>query len=161
MNFIIFIQSFFMGFIGLLLCLGTMPADTYANNKGVAKVLIMKGNVIAIPPSGENIKLKKGMWVQEGAKIQTQKKSFIKLLFTDKSQMNLGPKSEMKIEKFPKKKAGIISLMKGSLRSKVTKNYLKNDNKKSKLFIKNQIRGNGCEGNRFWCYSYTFWCDQP
>ncbi|MGB0453602.1 MAG: hypothetical protein ACPGJV_07785, partial [Bacteriovoracaceae bacterium] len=58
----------------------------------VAKVQIIKGSVTAINADGSTEKLKRGAWVKEGAKIQTADKSFVKFLFKDKSQMNLGPK---------------------------------------------------------------------
>ena len=124
---------------------------TFANSKGVAKAIILKGNVEAFnPKTKEKKNLKKGSWVKEGFIIKTHKRSFVKFLFIDKSQMNLGPKSKMAITKFPKKKAGIITLMKGSLRSKVTKNYLDmKDKNKSKLFIKTKTAAMGVRGTDF------------
>lgn len=132
----------------LVICSQTL---TFANPKGVAKAIILKGKVEAYnPKTKKRISLKKGSWVQEGIMIKTHKKSFVKFLFIDKSQMNLGPKSQIAITKFPKKKAGIITLMKGSLRSKVTKNYLDMKNKnKSKLFIKTKTAAMGVRGTDF------------
>ncbi len=131
----------------LLLC---VEHSVLANN-GVAKAIILKGSVVAEnPTTKEQISLKKGSWVNEGFIVKTESKSFVKFLFIDKSQMNLGPKSEMAISKFPKKEAGIITLMKGSLRSKVTKNYLDNKDKdKSKLFIKTKTAAMGVRGTDF------------
>jgi hypothetical protein len=133
-----------------LLMVGTQTS-IFANTKGVAKAIILKGSVEAFnPKTKEKISLKKGSWVKEGFMVKTKKKSFVKFLFIDKSQMNLGPKSQMAITKFPKKKAGIITLMKGSLRSKVTKNYLDMKNKnKSKLFIKTKTAAMGVRGTDF------------
>jgi hypothetical protein len=129
----------------------SLSGHTLAQVKGVAKAIILKGKVVATnPKTKESISLKRGAWVKEGFVVQTEKKSFVKLLFIDKSQMNLGPKSQMAITKFPKKKAGIITLMKGSLRSKVTKNYLDiKDKKKSKLFIKTKTAAMGVRGTDF------------
>lgn len=131
----------------LLLCTGT----SVLANSGVAKAIILKGKVVAVnPTTKETVSLKKGSWVNEGFVVKTEPKSFVKFLFIDKSQMNLGPKSEMEISKFPRKKAGIITLMKGSLRSKVTKNYLDNKDKdKSKLFIKTKTAAMGVRGTDF------------
>jgi len=121
----------------------------YANDQGVAKVIIVRGKVVA-SLSGATSKITKGMWLKEGTSIQTAKKSFIKLLFLDKSQMNMGPESKLVITKFPKKKAGIITLMKGQLRSKVTKDYMNNTEKnKSKLFIKTKSAAMGVRGTDF------------
>lgn len=128
----------------------TLALPTWAN-KGVAKAIILKGKVVAVnPQTKKETPLKRGSWVEEGFIVKTQGKSFVKFLFIDKSQMNLGPKSEMAISKFPKKEAGIITLMKGSLRSKVTKNYLDNKDKdKSKLFIKTKTAAMGVRGTDF------------
>ncbi len=141
-----FLQKIFL-ITSLLLCVGTAAQA----NSGVAKAIILKGKVVAInPTTKETVSLKKGSWVNEGFLIKTEPKSFVKFLFIDKSQMNLGPKSEMEISKFPRKKAGIITLMKGSLRSKVTKNYLDNKDKdKSKLFIKTKTAAMGVRGTDF------------
>ncbi len=117
---------------------------------GVAKVIILKGNVQATNNDGSTVKLKKGMWLKEGAVVVTQAKSFAKLLFIDKSSMNVGPNSEMKIKEFPKSDAGIIQLMKGQIRSKVTKDYMNmKDKNKSKLFIKTKTAAMGVRGTDF------------
>lgn len=121
----------------------TMAAD------GVAKIIILKGDVKALV-NGKLTPLKKGSWLQEGSVVQTADKSFAKLLFIDKSTMNVAPKSEMKIENFPKSEAGIITLMKGQIRSKVTKNYMDmKDKNKSKLFIKTKSAAMGVRGTDF------------
>ncbi|OUR96975.1 hypothetical protein A9Q84_11610 [Halobacteriovorax marinus] len=142
-----FIKSLILTII-LGLCL---QSTALANTKGVAKAIILKGNVQAYnPKTKEKITLKRGSWVQEGYLVKTAKKSFVKFLFIDKSQMNLGPKSQMAINKFPRKKAGIITLLKGSLRAKVTKNYLDmKDKNKSKLFIKTKTAAMGVRGTDF------------
>ncbi len=122
--------------------------NTFAKTN-VAKVIIMRGNV-KVKQDGAVTTLKKGLWIKEGGIIQTAKKSFVKLLFIDKSSMNLGPKSKMVINKFPRKKAGIITLIKGQLRSKVTKNYMDIKSKnKSKLFIKTKTAAMGVRGTDF------------
>jgi hypothetical protein len=134
--------------ISILLISLLFSLEVFAAND-VAKVIIIKGDVKA--KFGEKITtLKKGSWIKEGAIVRTANKSFVKLLFIDKSQMNLGPKSKMVVNKFPRKKAGIITLMKGQLRSKVTKNYMDiKDKKKSKLFIKTKTAAMGVRGTDF------------
>jgi hypothetical protein len=74
----------------------------------------------------------------------------VKLIFIDKSQMNIGPSSEMKIESFSGKESGVIDLVKGKIRSQVTKDYLQIKEKdKSKLFIKTQNAVMGIRGTDF------------
>lgn len=121
-----------------------------AGDGDVAKVIIIKGKAQGTKADGTVIGLAKGTWLPEGVKVSTEAKSFVKLLFIDKSTMNVGPKSEMEITKFPKKKAGVISLLKGSVRSKVTKNYMEMaDKDKSKLFIKTKSAAMGVRGTDF------------
>ncbi|MCO4794486.1 MAG: FecR domain-containing protein [Bacteriovoracaceae bacterium] len=127
-----------------------LPAISFGAPDKVAKVIIMRGKVQAKTGANDSKQLKKGMWLSEGTIVKTSPKSFVKLIFIDKSQMNLGPKSQMKITAFPKKKAGIITLMKGQLRSKVTKDYMGIQNKnKSKLFIKTKTAAMGVRGTDF------------
>tara|TARA_R110002072_G_scaffold64203_2_gene159305 strand:+ start:149254 stop:150543 length:1290 start_codon:yes stop_codon:yes gene_type:complete len=115
----------------------------FANN--VAKVVIIRGSVTS-ELKGIKKKLKKGDWVKQGTTVRTSKKSFVKFLFVDKSQMNLGPESEMSIKTFEKDEAGIINLIKGKVRAKVSKNYMDINKKKSKLFIKTKNAAMGVRG---------------
>ncbi len=116
----------------------------------VAKVVILKGQVKAKLSNGSVIDVKPDASLPEGAVIQTAEKSFVKLIFIDKSQMNLGPNSQMVINAFPKKEAGIITLVKGQIRSQVTKDYMEMDDKsKSKLYIKTKTAAMGIRGTVF------------
>ena len=56
----------------------------------------------------------------------------------------------MTITAFPKKEAGIITLVKGQIRSQVTKDYMEMDDKnKSKLYIKTKTAAMGIRGTDF------------
>ncbi|MBT3235700.1 MAG: FecR domain-containing protein [Bdellovibrionales bacterium] len=121
--------------------------------KKVAKVIIMRGSVQKSSLSEKGAassKISRGMWLNEGDVVKTASRSFAKLLFVDKSQINVGPNSQMAITSFPKKKAGIISLLQGELRAKVSKNYMQiKDKNKSKLFIKTKTAALGVRGTDF------------
>lgn len=120
--------------------------------KKVAKAIIIRGNVHAITPDNKRIKLKKNDWLVEGTIVETSKKSFIKLLLVDKSGMNVGPSSKMKIEQFPAGKPGMISLLKGQVRTKVQKDHLASkDSKdaKSKFYLKTRTAAMGVRGTDF------------
>lgn len=114
----------------------------------VAIVKILKGNVVNYV-GGKPSALKAEDWVENGSIIKTTDKSFVKLIFTDKSQMNIGPNSLMKIENFTGKDSGVIDLVKGKIRSQVTKDYLQIDKNKSKLFIKTKNAVLGVRGTDF------------
>mgnify|MGYP003574887180 CR=1 FL=1 len=115
----------------------------------VAVVKMLRGEVDVLT-LGKTTKLKIDDWVESGAVVKTAEKSFVKLVFVDKSQMNVGPNSEMKIEKFSGEDAGVIDLVKGKIRSQVTKDYLQiKDKDKSKLFIKTPTAVMGIRGTDF------------
>lgn len=115
----------------------------------VAVVKMMRGKV-SVEVDGKVKALKKGDWIEEGQVVKTQKKSFVKLVFIDKSSVNVGPDSEMKVEKFSKKEAGLLNLVKGKIRSKVTKDYLEmSKGQKSKLYLKSPGAVMGIRGTDF------------
>ena len=130
-----------------ILCL-IFPLQTFASQ--VAKVILLKGQVSEINSDGIKKNLNKGDWVNEGSELLTQSKSFAKLLFVDKSSVNIGPSSNMKITAYKKNEPGIISLLKGQIRSKVEKDLLQNkEEDKSKLFIKTKNAAMGVRGTDF------------
>jgi len=127
----------------------SLSSASFAEDSNVAKAIILKGKIQA-KYKGQVTELKKGEWIKEGTVLASSPKSFVKLLFIDKSQMSLGPQSQMAVTTFPKNKAGIITLMKGQLRSKVTKDYMDiKDKDKSKLFIKTKTAAMGVRGTDF------------
>lgn len=116
----------------------------------VAVVKILRGSVTLNDIRGNKKILKVNDRVQEGVLIKTDAKSFVQLIFIDKSRMNIGPSSVMRIEQYSGKKAGIVDLVKGKVRSKVTKDYLEISNQdESKLFIKTKNAVMGVRGTDF------------
>jgi hypothetical protein len=135
-------NSFFI----LIVMLFSLSA--FAQTK-VAVVKLIRGEADVLT-LGKTTKLKVDDWVENGSVIKTAEKSFVKLIFIDKSQMNVGPNSEMKIESFSGKDSGVIDLVKGKIRSQVTKDYLQiKDKDKSKLFIKTNNALMGVRGTDF------------
>jgi hypothetical protein len=130
-------------FISLLI-----SVSAFAEPKKVAIVKILRGEVFVLT-LGKTTKLQVKDWVEDGAVVKTADKSFAKLAFIDKSEINLGPNSEMKIEKFSGTDSGVIDLVKGKIRSQVTKNHLENQKDKSKLFIKTPNAVMGIRGTDF------------
>ncbi len=115
----------------------------------VALVKISRGEVYEVLDGVERL-LKLDDWVTKGSVIKTGEKSFVKLVFFDKSVLNMGSSSEMKVEEFSPEDRGIINLVKGSVRSQVTKDYLQiQDRKKSKLFIGTSNTVHGIRGTEF------------
>ncbi len=118
-----------------------LATPVFAGPAGVAK--LVRGTVEATGPSGTRALTLNGI-VSEGEVVKTGEKSFVKLTMNDKSQLNIGPQSEMKIEKFSGNDSSILELVRGQVRSQVSKDYLQiKDKTKSKLFIttKNAVMG--------------------
>jgi hypothetical protein len=120
----------------------------FAQSK-VAVVKMLRGDA-TLTAEGKSGKLALEQWVPAGSVVKTADKSFVRLVFIDKSQMNIGPNSEMKIEQFGGGDSGVIDLVKGQIRSQVSKDYLQQKDKdKSKLFIKTPNAVMGVRGTDF------------
>ena len=125
-----------------------LPLSAWAQAE-VARVKMLRGEASMVN-NGKKTKLAVDQVVIAGAVVETGDKSFIRLVFTDKSQMNIGPNSEMEIKQFGGNDAGVIDLVKGKIRSQVSKDYLQQKDKdKSKLFIKTPNAVMGVRGTDF------------
>jgi FecR protein len=136
-------------FLSLILFSTLFAQDGQGEAAKVAVVSMLRGDV-EVMILGKTIKLKKDDWVREGSVVKTAEKSFAKLVFIDKSAMNVGPNSQVKITKFTGNDTGIIDLVKGKIRSQVTKDYLQmKEQGKSKVFIKTPNAVMGIRGTDF------------
>lgn len=132
----------------LVAILMVFSAQVFAQSK-VAVVKMLRGDA-SMSENGKTVKLAADQWIPSGVVVKTAEKSFVRLVFIDKSQMNIGPNSEMKIEQFGGGDAGVIDLVKGKIRSQVSKDYLQQKDKdKSKLFIKTPNAVMGIRGTDF------------
>lgn len=130
----------------LLICLS--PLSSWAQAE-VARVKMLRGEA-SMKNNGKKTPLVVDQAVIAGSVVETGDKSFVRLIFTDKSQMNIGPNSEMEIKQFGGDDAGVIDLVKGKIRSQVSKDYLQQKDKdKSKLFIKTPNAVMGVRGTDF------------
>lgn len=139
-----------------LLALFSLIWFAFAGTEGkkVAVIKMKRGTAYVIRADGSKIPAIKGEWVHQGSVIKTAERSFVRLSFIDKSTVNVGPKSEMKIEKFSDSDAGVLNVISGKIRSKVTKDYLKIDKNKSKMYVKSKSAVMGVRGTDF-VYSYN------
>lgn len=118
----------------------------------VAMVKMLRGKAAMVPVGGKSTPLAQDMEVPSGATVMTEDKSFVRLtFFSDKSTINVGPNSEMKIEHYGGGDAGVIGLVKGKIRSQVTKDYLQQQQAgtKSKVFVKTPNAVMGIRGTDF------------
>jgi hypothetical protein len=114
-----------------------------------AVVRMLRGQAVQVS-DGKEVALKPDDQVSVGTKIRTLDKSFLRLAFTDKTQINLGPNSEMVVERFGGGDSGIINVIKGKIRATVSKDYLEmREKQRSKLFIKSPEAVLGVRGTDF------------
>jgi hypothetical protein len=119
------------------------------SDRNVAKVAMLRGQAFVKTADGKVKPIKLDDWLSEGEIVQTKEKSFAKLVFTDKSTMNVGPNSELNINKFGGGQVGLVSVIQGQIRSQVTKDVLKQQQDKSKLIIKTKSAAMGVRGTDF------------
>jgi hypothetical protein len=111
-----------------------------------ATVILLRGT--AKTQTGQVLSLKDV--VDPGTTITTEAKSFVKLLFADQTQMNIGPGSTMKIEATKPGEVSLVSLVAGQIRAKVSKDPLANPAApKDKLVIKTRTAAMGIRGTDF------------
>lgn len=111
------------------------------------EVTILKGSVFY--QLNNDIKpLKVGSKISQGSLIKTKAKSFVRLVLVDDSVINLGPHSEMLIEKFQFKDKNdrkmILDVVKGQLRG-----IVKNKAKEGDLQVKSRLAIMGIRGTEF------------
>lgn len=106
----------------------------------------MKGAVF-ITKNNKKVPAQNDMWLNQGEKIETGDKSFARLVFVDKTSSNLGPNSELEIKQFEPGKPGLLNIIKGQIRSKVSKDVLNKD--KTKLYLKTKTAAMGVRGTDF------------
>lgn len=117
--------------------------------KNIAKVKVLRGDVKVLTQKEEHLNLKKGDWVKEGHTVVTGKKSFVRLTFVDDSKVNIGPNSKVKVEQFKEDAPGVLSVVTGKIRAEVSKDYLKMQKNKSKLFVRSNNAVMGIRGTDF------------
>jgi hypothetical protein len=130
----------------LLILAIILSANCFAAQK--ATVILVKGKVTALLPGAiEAIKVKKGQSLPEDTSVVTGAKSIVRLKFSDKSTMNLGPKSKVIVARMPSKKPNMINLLSGAMKAQVNKNS--NKASKNKMIIKTRSAVMGVRGTKF------------
>jgi hypothetical protein len=85
-----------------------------AQDKNIVSTLSSVNGTVSIKKlDGKTIDAVKDMGINEGDIINTEKSSFVKLSFIDKSIITVGPNSSFKVTAFSKSEAGILTLIKG------------------------------------------------
>lgn len=127
-----------------------IASNTQAAINEIASVVKSRGLVTKLMPGAmEASKVEAGDKLSEDTSIVTGPKSFVKIKFIDQSELNVGPESKIVISEMKSaSSAGIISLLKGRIRTQVEKNQ-KGEDKNNKFFIRTRTAALGVRGTDF------------
>ena len=108
-------------FLSLLIVTAISSWQVFAKIPAAGKIVLVTGKAAALSSDGQSRKLKRGGPFYEGDTIETERKSFVKLKYTDGGVMLLRPATKLIVEKykFPKDGVGksVTNLVKGGLRA--------------------------------------------
>lgn len=127
-----------------------IPMQLFANSVSntVAEVVKIRGEVTQLSVGSRFARsVSLGDKFVEDTSIVTGKKSFVKIKLIDNSEINLGPESKIVIAEMKKDSIGIITLLKGKIRTEVEKNA--EALKTNKFFIKTRTAAMGVRGTDF------------
>ena len=130
----------------LLLSFFTIPmSQSWAQN--IAKVMKIKGSATKLlPGSVEATQVSVGDELSEDTSIVTGPKSFIRVKFIDNSVMSIGADSKIVISEMSKDSPGIISLLKGRIRTEVEKLQGEEEHK---FYVRTRTAAMGVRGTEF------------
>lgn len=116
--------------------------------KETVKVIKMMGKATVLYPHNHKAQeIKENDLIPEDSSILTQDKSFIKIEYPDKTQVNIAPNTKLVVELIQnKKQAGLINLLKGVIRAKVSK---EEDRVSEKFIVKTRTAAMGVRGTEF------------
>lgn len=121
-----------------------------ATQTPVASVVKIRGMVTKLLPGAmEATMVAEGDQLQEDTSIVTGAKSFVKIKFIDKSELNMGPESKIVISEMKSDSAGVISLLKGRIRTEVEKISKDQNQGKNKFYIRTRTAAMGVRGTDF------------
>ena len=114
----------------------------------IAKVTKLRGSVTQLIPGKHKAStLKVGDQLTEDTSVVTSKRSFVRIRFLDGSNISLGPRGKVVVSKMNKSGKGILTLLKGQLRSKIIS--VKSKTKSHKFLIKTKSASLGVRGTEF------------
>ncbi|MGJ8638367.1 MAG: FecR family protein [Opitutaceae bacterium] len=116
------------------------------------RVKLVRGEATVIR-KGKKLTLTADDMIYEGDVIKTGPRSFVRIVFTDRGSMNIGPKSELTIEKFKYQPAGLVNILTGKIRGQVHVETGRIDKDRTKLFVKTE---NTCFGVRGTIYTAEY-----
>lgn len=113
----------------------------------IGNVLYFRGMANKHLEDGTSSPVKIGMVISEEDQLSTGPSSFIKIKLIDSSSINIGANTQVIVRGFAKGDPGMISLMKGQVRSFIQKKNIESD--KSTFFIRTKNAAIGVRGTDF------------
>lgn len=134
-------------FIALALSMSTYSMVPASDTTSV--VVNMAGKVtVLLPGQKEAVEVKKGDRLPDDSSLLTQERSFVRVQYRDGSIINLAPNSKMVLRRATSDdNAGVISLVRGKIRSSVNKE--ERNNNKNKVIINTRMAALGVRGTEF------------
>jgi len=132
-----------------LLLFGSLGTSVLASDV-IGRAVLIKGSVNQV--MGNDMQpLAEGGPVFEGALIKTESGSTAKLMLQDQSTLALGPDSSMRMDEVRNQAAANVSILNGTVRSKVMKDLLSNGtpSNKVKFILKTKTAVMGVRGTEF------------
>lgn len=121
-----------------------------ATGAPIATVIKLRGTVTKLLPGAlEASAVVVDDKFPEDTSIVTGPKSFIKIKFVDNSELNMGPESKIVISEMGMESPGIISLLKGRIRTEVQKSIVPDEQSKNKFYIRTRTAAMGVRGTDF------------
>lgn len=127
----------------LILCLSILPT---INASEVAKVIRVRGYASQLSPGAKEARVVLlGQKIFEDTSVLTKPKSLVVIEFNDGARMTIGPDSKLVVTKARGEGPGLVSLLKGKMRSTVKPDNTKED----KYFIRTRTAAMGVRGTDF------------
>ncbi len=131
-----------------ILALSLFSVSAFAKSH-VAQVEQLRGHVTQLKPGARvATPVLLGDQIEEDTSVVTGEKSFVRIKFTDGSLLNLGPAGKVVVAQMPSEGAGVVSLLKGTLRTQVEKNRNSKEGE-NKFYIKTRSAAMGVRGTDF------------
>src|SRR5690606_21427153 len=119
---------------------------TNVQAKDSAKVIRLRGYATQLSPGAKNARVVElGQKVFEDTSILTKEKSLVVLEFSDGARMTIGPDSKVVVTKVRDDGPGLVSLLKGKMRSQIVPDNTNND----KYIIRTRTAAMGVRGTDF------------
>ncbi len=126
----------------------TLPFPAFTKT-AIATVVKVHGKVTKLVQGQlQARKVEKGDRLFKETSLYTKDSSFVQVQFDDQSMLSLGPNGMLVINEFKKNKPGLVTLLKGNIRTKIEKN-VSLEKSKNKFFVRTRSAAMGVRGTEF------------